>query len=257
MGMRPKQKLKRESKNLFFGTGVGAGMVKVNNVRDRLLEKHAAVNLIRYRSKKCKRVERELRMISLMPGQGISRALDIGCGDFPLIESLPCKAEKFAVDLVQRKIKNVKVKVHNVEDGVPFESGYFDFVIAGEIIEHLYDTEQFLKECNRVLRKDGVLLLSTPNTGSLHNILNAFLGRQPDWVEYDIGGSGHIRNYAYASLMKQLKLRGFRVEKFTSDKVYLPFYFYIKPIRWLCGKLALAMPRFGDSLIVKARKVGK
>ena len=38
-----------------------------------------------------------------------------------------------------------------------------DLVIALEIIEHLFDTDFFLNEIHRILKPEGLLILSTPN----------------------------------------------------------------------------------------------
>ncbi|MBI4463311.1 MAG: methyltransferase domain-containing protein [Acidobacteria bacterium] len=46
---------------------------------------------------------------------------------------------------------------------LPFPSGWFDLVVAFEIIEHLEKPEAFLTELRRVLHPSGLLLLSTPN----------------------------------------------------------------------------------------------
>jgi SAM-dependent methyltransferase len=46
---------------------------------------------------------------------------------------------------------------------LPFAPTSFDLVVSFETIEHLTDRTRFLKELHRVLKPDGVLLLSTPN----------------------------------------------------------------------------------------------
>src|SRR5206468_2313561 len=46
----------------------------------------------------------------------------------------------------------------------PVRSGSFDLVTAFELIEHLNDWELLLEEAARVLRPNGVFLVSTPNT---------------------------------------------------------------------------------------------
>jgi len=46
---------------------------------------------------------------------------------------------------------------------LPFENDIFDIVVSFETIEHLDDQEKFLREIKRVLRKDGLLIISTPN----------------------------------------------------------------------------------------------
>lgn len=46
---------------------------------------------------------------------------------------------------------------------LPLATGSFDVVTSFETIEHVADYDQFLGELHRVLRRDGLLLLSTPN----------------------------------------------------------------------------------------------
>lgn len=46
---------------------------------------------------------------------------------------------------------------------IPLQSGIFDRVVSLEVFEHLQDSAAYLRECARVLRPGGLLLLSTPN----------------------------------------------------------------------------------------------
>lgn len=47
---------------------------------------------------------------------------------------------------------------------IPFKDGFFDVVVAFEMIEHLKNPTRFLNEVRRVLKKDGSLIISTPNS---------------------------------------------------------------------------------------------
>lgn len=47
--------------------------------------------------------------------------------------------------------------------GLPFADESFDIVTSFETLEHLHERNKFLAELRRVLRPDGILLLSTPN----------------------------------------------------------------------------------------------
>lgn len=47
--------------------------------------------------------------------------------------------------------------------GLPFEDESFDVVTSFETLEHLHERSTFLSELHRVLKTNGVLLLSTPN----------------------------------------------------------------------------------------------
>lgn len=55
----------------------------------------------------------------------------------------------------------------------------FDLVHANQVIEHLYETDLFIKEIYRILKKGGYAIISTPNLAGLHNIVSLILGKQP------------------------------------------------------------------------------
>jgi SAM-dependent methyltransferase len=60
----------------------------------------------------------------------------------------------------------------SIED-VAYPSGTFDAVVASHLIEHLPDPAGFLRECRRVLKEGGRLVLTTPNASSLGHRLFA------------------------------------------------------------------------------------
>jgi SAM-dependent methyltransferase len=55
----------------------------------------------------------------------------------------------------------------------------FDLVFAGEVLEHLLYPNEFLDRAAAVLRRDGLLLLSTPNLTAWHNRLLVAFGYSP------------------------------------------------------------------------------
>lgn len=53
--------------------------------------------------------------------------------------------------------------LHGDGDTIPCEDNYFDVVISFETIEHIENYDKFVAEIFRVLKKDGLFILSTPN----------------------------------------------------------------------------------------------
>lgn len=99
--------------------------------------------------------------------------VDVGCWDSPmpliLSERYP-KSEIHALDFAVKTIEFLKprlpkVKYQLIETcySLPFEDESVDYVVAGEIIEHLEDPAAFIKECFRILKKGGYLAVSTPH----------------------------------------------------------------------------------------------
>ncbi|MBN3040492.1 MAG: class I SAM-dependent methyltransferase [Candidatus Omnitrophica bacterium] len=98
--------------------------------------------------------------------------LDIGCGarKGPLI--LSEKAKKIiATDISFQAIEYCKENYRKnnvsyiVSDAVrlPFREGFFDIVSSFEVIEHLNDYLEYLREAKRVLKEKGSFIVSTPN----------------------------------------------------------------------------------------------
>ncbi len=167
-----------------------------------------------------------------------NKILDVGCypGHFTLclkeigynivgIDKNPKRNFKFISH------KSLKIKKCDIEkEDLPFKSGTFDKILFTEVFEHLYtDPIHALKEIKRVLKKNGKLILATPNGYSLKRIIYFLLGRGlgPDPFEgfnecILTGHHGHIREYSVRELKIFLKNIGFNIK--SIDFVYYGHY---------------------------------
>lgn len=76
----------------------------------------------------------------------------------------------------------------------PIDSSKYNYILAGEIIEHLYNYELFLKECHRILKPKGKLMLSTYNGFSYEIRLKTLFGIHHKWIPPK---SGHVNVWNY------------------------------------------------------------
>lgn len=97
------------------------------------------------------------------------RIIDIGCGTGYGNSILAKKGDVTGIDnsreailFAKKHYKNVKFLVANATK-LPFENGGFDIICSFEVIEHLRRPKKFLSEAKRILKKGGVMILSTPN----------------------------------------------------------------------------------------------
>jgi SAM-dependent methyltransferase len=103
------------------------------------------------------------------------RLLDVGCGDKPY-ESI-FRPYVNAYVGVEHEATFAKTQASKrvgrpdaLYDGIrlPFEDATFDTVLNVEVLEHTPDPQRLVDEMARVLRPDGLLIMSTPFSFRLH-----------------------------------------------------------------------------------------
>lgn len=115
--------------------------------------------MARYRFAK-KNTSKVKRILDVACGTGYGTAIVSGKGKEVYGIDLNTEAISFARTSYQND--NTSFFVGDVYD-IPFKDMYFDAIIAFEMIEHLEHLNVFLKEAQRVLKKNGTLIVSTPN----------------------------------------------------------------------------------------------
>jgi len=131
-----------------------------------------------------------------------------------------------------------------------FKDVGFDVVVAGEIIEHVFDTDLFLQKVHRLLKSHGTLFLTTPNVASLPRRILLLLGKNPlldNRIVKDT--AGHIRYFTFKGTYELLKDNGFEVVKAESD--ILNFNNHGTLYSTLIPKL---YKNFGKTILVVAKK---
>ncbi|GMR04542.1 MAG: hypothetical protein BMS9Abin23_0440 [Thermodesulfobacteriota bacterium] len=190
-----------------------------------------------------------------MIGTG-KRVLDIGCRD-GIVSSLIKERGKnvYGIDISLNAVELTKkkgIEAYHVkeEESFPFENDFFEAVFAGEVIEHVLDTDKFIEEIRRVLSPGGVLVITTPNVATFGRRILLLFGRNP-LLETTLRerDAGHIRYFTRGCLKKLLEEHGFEVTRFTSETVN-----FDGGGRFRSALLARIFPTLGRSLIMKAKK---
>jgi ubiquinone/menaquinone biosynthesis C-methylase UbiE len=101
------------------------------------------------------------------------KILDIGCGSYPYFLMSTDFKEKYgidpSVDLFNTKDIDIKLlKLNVAKQKLPYNSSYFNVVTMLAVFEHIERNELrlLLDEIFRVLKKDGILILTTPSPWS-------------------------------------------------------------------------------------------
>jgi 2-polyprenyl-3-methyl-5-hydroxy-6-metoxy-1,4-benzoquinol methylase len=154
----------------------------------------------------------EKNMASLMKKFGIlqgARVLDVGCGGgaFPKAASnlglLPTGVEPSTwMCGFARREYGLDIRNGTLEEQ-KFDGGSFDIVTFWDVLEHLSQPGDALLEARRVLKENGLLILTFPDIGSK---LARFMGRKWPFLL-----SVHLTYYTRKTMALQLHNTGFSV----------------------------------------------
>ena len=110
----------------------------------------------------------DMYLTDVKPG----KLLDIGCGDGKYLAHMRSKGWRVeGVDIDPVAAKYVREKlgiiVHFGElEKLKFPDNSFDAITMNHVIEHLHDPASFVRECHRILKVGGKLVMATPNVNS-------------------------------------------------------------------------------------------
>lgn len=170
---------------------------------------------------------RETVSFSLIKNLG-GQLLDIGCGTGNLLIKLSNHYKKLTgIDIVDYRIKigierikrqgirNISLKVGNIEEGLKFPSSSFDVIVCLSAIEYTFDPYFTIGEINRILKKAGTFVMEVPNIGFIGERLKLLFGGLPNVADAPGWQGGRLHNFTQGSLTKMLSDTGFSVEKVT------------------------------------------
>lgn len=83
----------------------------------------------------------------------------------------------------------------------PFSDNHADNIVANNIIEHIINPYHFLRECYRVLKPNGRLVLTTPNATGISNILWSSTMNDPT----------HFFSWKFEDLERLVEASGFKI----------------------------------------------
>jgi len=165
-----------------------------------------------------------------------SKILDVAPGTGSFLFSLMDKRYEnlYAAD-IDTYIKNGSLKLREYKkvdfcfDKLPWPDGFFDVVTSFETIEHLENPHNFIREIRRILKSEGIFIMSTPNIQHIFNRIFFFRkGDMPRWRK----GNNHLAMFpkglfeksflSYFDILEEGYYWGFFPYRFLSNLKGLP-----------------------------------
>jgi SAM-dependent methyltransferase len=210
-----------------------------------------------------------VRMIKRSLIDATGNVLVVGCGSEHDMGVIPGSCEGVGLDIspeaIEASRKHYPRFSYSVADvsSMPFPDKSFDFVVFSETLEHVENKDAALNEVRRVLKDEGVLLLTLPNWLSWYGLARAvaeFIFKRPFTA-----ADQPIDNWAIPWQMNSDLVRHkFRVTRTLGIWYFPPFgrgrrqipsvitfpiVIILYPLEWLCERLA---PWFGHAIFFTA-----
>jgi 2-polyprenyl-3-methyl-5-hydroxy-6-metoxy-1,4-benzoquinol methylase len=153
------------------------------------------------------------------------RILDIGCGRGLFLNLMKkdgwlVTGHEFDGKSASYAKNNYEIDVHTGDLKGQFEKESFDVININHVLEHMKKPGETLLECNRILKKGGLLVVAVPNIDSLQ----AKFGKKI-WFQLDI--PFHLYHFSSKGLVDLIKSKMFHVDLIRH------FKFEYNPFGWL------------------------
>lgn len=151
-----------------------------------------------------------------------AKILDIGCGD-SLLKSLIPRHDWTGLDINPSLVGGNVIQHDITSIPYPCPDSHFDVVVCSEVLEHLFNPLDVVKEIRRVVKPEGRAIITVPN---LNNIDYQIMGYgaivyHPD----NIGSVEHIRQFTPNALVPLIENQGFRLKAITGNSPHLTHFF--------------------------------
>ena len=150
--------------------------------------------------------------------------LEFGCGEAPLGAALKArqKCRVVGIEIDPRAAAIARKRIDDVYCGdareiVALIREKFDWIIGGDIVEHLDEPWSFLADLRKVCAPGGHLLLSIPNVANAAVVSDLIRGRF-DYVYMGLTCVGHLRFFTKRTIEEMLSIAGWTVAEIAPQE---------------------------------------
>jgi SAM-dependent methyltransferase len=204
-------------------------------------------------------------LLGCFPANGAGRrVLDVGCSNGYFARLLADRG--FEVIGIEQRTGHgsefppgVRLIEHDLEQGLPYLEGRFDYIVCADILEHLRDPLSLLRALASRLEPGGRLVASLPNSGNLYFRLSVLIGRFP-MDDRGLFDRTHLHFFMWKGWRQVFAEAGLSFETVRSTPIPLSialrprgFRRVIQGAEWLCSMLARAWKKlFAYQFVVTA-----
>lgn len=161
-----------------------------------------------------------IRFIPAEENKGM-RVLEVGCGcgeTLGRIKYLFPESEIYGIEIVDAVAEVGHKRFETIIQGnvefmdLPYPKDYFDYVIFGDVLEHLTYPEAVLTKMHSFLKPGGRFLTSIPNLMNAHVIYDLLRGRFT-YKDSGILDRTHMRFFTYQEILEMFRRNGYVIDR--------------------------------------------
>jgi 2-polyprenyl-3-methyl-5-hydroxy-6-metoxy-1,4-benzoquinol methylase len=158
-------------------------------------------------------IYKNLKSFLKYKGNNIS-VLDIGCGWCQCLiylkkKGLDCYGFDPSKESILYGLKNrIKVKHAGMDKVDVFEGKKFNVVILNNVLEHLIDPENTLRQIKKILKPKGIIIVEVPNDFNDFQIIGKKIHKLKQWW---VSPPAHLNYFSRETLSKLVNYLGFKV----------------------------------------------
>ncbi len=185
--------------------------------------------------------------IMFLDGRKKGRLLDVGCGNGKFLRLMKdlgwdvtgIEPDSKAADIAREQVGG-NVIVSTLEKAY-FPDQSFDAITMSHVIEHVHNPRSLIKECYRILKSNGKIVIITPNVESLgHRIFKDY------WVSLE--PPRHLQLFSLKSLEKLLLISNFNLLLYCTSS-------FLAPMTWIISKSLRNKKEFSGKMITRMDRI--
>jgi 2-polyprenyl-3-methyl-5-hydroxy-6-metoxy-1,4-benzoquinol methylase len=152
---------------------------------------------------------------------GIKTVLDVGCGSGNFGQALKSsyKCQVWGIEPNDEAANAAKGKldtvIHNVflKDLPELQGKKFDAIFFNDVLEHLINPGEALRNCKELLAPDGCIIASIPNIRWYPVVLSLLRYKDFKYQPFGVMDETHLRFFTKKSMIRLFEDQGYKVEK--------------------------------------------
>ncbi|GFH90223.1 ubiquinone biosynthesis O-methyltransferase [Lachnospiraceae bacterium] len=150
--------------------------------------------------------------------------LEIGCdcgatllevkNRFPNVQVYGCDINVAAIAIASQVADAV---VNNIEErNLPFPKGNFDYIIFGDVLEHLHNPMETLVYCKGFLKAGGAIIASIPNLMHI-SVIEKLLQGDFTYAETGLLDKTHIHMFTFNEIVRMFDCVGLQISRLATS----------------------------------------